>query len=47
MQAPSFAAPAFAAPPRTTPAAETLRGEVRDFLADELRGRTPQQRAAS
>ena len=38
---------AFAAPPPPSDATERLRGEVRAFLADELRGRTPQQRALS
>jgi hypothetical protein len=38
---------AFAAPPATSDATETLRGEVRTFLAEALRDRTPQQRAAS
>lgn len=41
------AALSFATPPAPTHGAETLRGEVRDFLATELRGRTPQQRAQS
>ncbi len=38
---------AFATPPPPTPGAEELRQEVRDFLAVELRDRTPQQRAES
>ena len=38
---------AFAAPPAPSDATEALRGEVRAFLAEELRDRTPQQRAAS
>ncbi len=38
---------AFAAPPARSDATESLRGEVRAFLAEELRDRTPQQRAAS
>ncbi len=38
---------AFATPPAPTPGAQQLRAEVRLFLADELRGRTPQQRALS
>ena len=38
---------AFATPPEAPAAAEALRGEVRDFLATELRERTPQQRAES
>ncbi len=38
---------AFATPPRTSPEAETLRQEVREFIAAELRDRTPQQRAES
>ena len=38
---------AFAAPPARSDATEALRGEVRAFLAEELRERTPQQRAAS
>ena len=37
----------FAAPPPSPPDAEALRGEVRAFLADALRERTPQQRAQS
>ena len=37
----------FAAPPPSPPGAEALRGEVRAFLADALRERTPQQRAQS
>ncbi len=37
----------FAAPPASNAAAETLRGEVRRFLATELAGRTPQERAQS
>ena len=38
---------AFATPPQASPGAETLRGEVREFLAAELSARTPQQRAES
>ena len=38
---------AFAAPPPLSDATEQLRGEVRAFLADELAGRSPQQRAQS
>ena len=38
---------AFAAPPPPSDATERLRGEVRAFLTDELRDRTPQQRALS
>ena len=38
---------AFATPPAPSPDAEALRHEVRDFLAAELRDRTPQQRAES
>ena len=38
---------AFAAPPAPSDATESLRGEVRAFLAEELRARTPQQRAES
>lgn len=38
---------AFAAPPAPSDATEALRAEVRSFLAGELRGRTPQERAAS
>ncbi len=38
---------AFATPPAPTQGAEHLRAEVRSFLADELRDRTPQQRALS
>ncbi|GAC1338331.1 MAG: acyl-CoA dehydrogenase family protein [Acetobacteraceae bacterium] len=38
---------AFATPPATPPGAEALRQEVRDFLADALRDRTPEQRAHS
>ena len=38
---------AFAAPPPPSDATEQLRGEVRAFLADELAGRSPQQRAQS
>lgn len=34
-------------PPPPCPEAETLRAEVRDFLARELAGRTPRQRAES
>ena len=34
-------------PPPPCPQAETLRLEVRDFLAAELAGRTPRQRAES
>jgi alkylation response protein AidB-like acyl-CoA dehydrogenase len=37
----------FAAPPPPSDATEALRAEVREFLAIELRGRTPRQRAAS
>ena len=37
----------FAEPPPQSAAAEALRGEVRAFLAAELHGRTPRQRAAS
>ena len=37
----------FAPPPPSTPAAEALRLEVRAFLAEALRGRTPAQRAQS
>ncbi len=35
------------APPPPCPEAETLRGEVREFLAEALAGRTPAQRAES
>ncbi len=38
---------AFTTPPPSTEAAEALRQEVRDFLAVELKDRTPQQRAES
>lgn len=38
---------AFAPPPPASASVETLRMEVRDFLAIELKDRTPQQRAAS
>ena len=38
---------AFAAPPPPSDAIEQLRGEVRAFLANELAGRSPQQRAQS
>ena len=38
---------AFATPPEAPAGAEALRREVRDFLATELRDRTPQQRALS
>jgi alkylation response protein AidB-like acyl-CoA dehydrogenase len=38
---------AFAAPPPPSEATERLRDELRAFLAVELAGRTPQQRAAS
>jgi alkylation response protein AidB-like acyl-CoA dehydrogenase len=38
---------AFASPPKSTDAAEALRQEVRDFLAVELRDRSPQLRAES
>ena len=38
---------AFAVPPPPSEATESLRGEVREFLAVELAHRTPQQRAAS
>jgi alkylation response protein AidB-like acyl-CoA dehydrogenase len=34
-------------PPPPCPEAETLRAEVREFLARELAGRTPRQRAES
>ena len=37
----------FATPPATTERAETLRTEVRTFLAKELRDRTPAERAQS
>jgi len=38
---------AFAAPPPASEATESLRAEVRAFLATELADRTPRQRAAS
>jgi alkylation response protein AidB-like acyl-CoA dehydrogenase len=38
---------AFAPPPPASAGAEALRMEVRDFLAIELKDRTPQQKAAS
>ena len=38
---------AFATPPANPPEAETLRQDVRGFLADALADRTPQQRAES
>jgi alkylation response protein AidB-like acyl-CoA dehydrogenase len=38
---------AFATPPSSPPGTEQLRAEVRDFLATELRDRTPQQKALS
>ncbi len=38
---------AFATPPEAPVGAEALREQVRDFLATELRDRTPQQRAES
>ena len=38
---------AFATPPATTETAEALRQEVRDFLSEELRDRSPQSRAES
>ncbi len=38
---------AFATPPAPSSETETLRAEIRDFLAGELRDRTPQQRAQS
>ncbi len=38
---------AFAPPPPASAGVEALRMEVRDFLAIELKDRTPQQRAAS
>ncbi len=38
---------AFLAPPPASEAAESLRAEVRDFLADELADRSAQERAAS
>ena len=38
---------AFATPPRTTDAAEALRHEIRGFLSDALRDRSPQERAQS
>ena len=37
----------FATPPVTTAGAEALRREVRTFLAEELRGRSPAERAQS
>src|ERR1700757_237038 len=38
---------AFATPPPPSDATESLRAELRAFLAEELAGRTPRQRSAS